>query len=155
MTQTDPASFNPTILALPPQPQELGSLVAELAQDESVGVIVVDINGGTVITYPQGAADSRPELTPESITYLLSTFAVTMLSGEYEPDKAIEALLKEDTTLKSLAVFCNPSTSRRLSSQWKIQLIETPVLTETIMILCAVSGESGLSGCHLFGTTLK
>lgn len=72
---------NTKILALPKTNLELGQQIVSFA-DEGCRAIIIDFLQGVMVVHPAGAG-TTPELTEESVSYLLKTQHLKMINDEH------------------------------------------------------------------------
>ncbi len=83
---------NTKIIPLPKTNVELGQQIVSIA-DEGCRAIIIDFLQGVMVVHPSGAG-LVPELTEESISYLLKTQHLQMIDGEHDLQD-LEAIIQE------------------------------------------------------------
>lgn len=144
MSVEDLNSINMRALPLPEIPQAAGELISELMAEDP-DAIVIDRSGRQVLVYPKGSASERPELSPASITSLLSEYTVYMIEG---PDIGPSALLASESQDTHIAMFCHPSKKREIQCHietltYALPLHETRVISPNFLLLCCGESPSG------------
>ena len=82
------------MLALPSTDAQLGQLIGELAS-ENPRAIIIDFFQATIVVHPSGVG-GKPQLTEDSIPYLLSNFHIEMLDINPVNVKNASDILKKE-----------------------------------------------------------
>lgn len=149
MQSDDLNSINAQTLPIPPVPQALGELIAEIAADQEPDAIVIDRISRTLIVYPRGSTTRSDEIESLSLTNLLSNYEVHMLEHEISD---VAELLASEPPETHIALFHNPNTLRPEQCP-SLKLISTKVLNPQFLILCCKTA-SDQSNYRLRGATI-
>ncbi len=118
------------ILALPKTNLELGQQVVSFA-DEGCRAIIIDFLQGVMVVHPSGAG-TAPELTEESVSYLLKTQHLKMINDEHEIN-SIESIVNKSMSSCTHIVLNKKHFNTSINTSRKI--LWTNIVLPTIALL--------------------
>lgn len=129
---------------LPSNPAQIGQLIGELSAEDP-RAIIIDYFQAVIVFHPR-AVGGKPELTEQSIPYLLSNYDIEMSEGEFD-------LSEIDSAMRSKYSQCVLALNTAHKNKYKGSPLWTNIITPNLALI--IQQKTDQSDWKIFGLSIK